>query len=148
MSPTIFRQVIIKQITHMADLQHPKKSKGNWILLILLILCSCGQGQKKESKRIYLELYGHASQHVVLKLDGKVVYSKEFAKLEDFTAQIEPIITTNDKVKITFINDNKDTSFVFSLKAKNYNFLGYSKFRKEFQFTSSDSVSFFNSKID
>jgi hypothetical protein len=63
----------------MADLQHPKKSKGNWILLILLILCSCGQGQKKESKMIYLELYGHASQHVILKLDDKVVYRKKFA---------------------------------------------------------------------
>ena len=132
----------------MADLQHPLENKGNWILLIFLILCSCGQGQKKEPKMIYLGLYGHASQHVILKLDDKVVYTKKFAKLEDFTAQIEPIVTTNDKVKITFINDNKDTSFVFLLKAKNYNFLGYSKFRKEFQFTSSDSVHFFNSRID
>jgi hypothetical protein len=59
-----------------------------------------------------------------------------------------PFLINDSEIEISFQVDNKDTIFTYTLQKQNYWSVGYSETRHEFQFMVSDSVDFFNSRID
>jgi len=97
---------------------------------------------------LYLNIYGKCKQEILVKFDKKVIYHKRINATHLLEEQTGPFILKEKEVEIFYKIDDKDTSFVFPLKSKNYASIGYSDIRKEFQFTLSDSLHFFHSRID
>jgi hypothetical protein len=114
---------------------------------ILMILVSCGH-KENYNNAIYINIYGKCKQQIIVKLDKKTIYDKRINATHLIEVTRGPFTLNEKDVKIHYQIDDKDTSFIFQLKNKNYVSIGYSDIRNEFQFMISDSLHFFNSRID
>ncbi len=129
----------------MEDLKNLQRIVISSLLLIMLTTCGHKNGH---SNSVYIDIYGRCKEQITVKLDDDIIFDKKMKAEKLLEVTRGPLILKKEKVKIYYRIDDKDTSFTFVLKQNNYLSIGYSEFRKEFQFGIRDSLHFFKSRID
>jgi len=114
-------------------------------LIVIVIGCT---GKKNHESTMYINIYGKSKQRITVQLNKKTVYDKRDSMTRLIEVTRGPFVLNEKDVQIHYQIDNKDTTITFPLKNKNYVSIGYSDIRKEFQFTTADSLHFFNSRTD
>lgn len=120
---------------------------GRLIISVLLLMLSSCTGKSSRST-VYVSIYANSDKRVILTFDGKVIFDRKTPTSQKVEVVRGPIIIDKKDIEIHYLVDEKDTTIMYRLKPKNYINILYSDSRNEFQFGTTDSVSFFNSRID
>ncbi|MCS3736386.1 hypothetical protein [Mucilaginibacter dorajii] len=124
------------------DQQHLRVAQiGSIILSMILFLLSCTNTTSK--KILNIDIYGNLKNaKVKLALDDEVVFDKVVDE-DHFTDRKIAWPTANKHpVKVFFSARNKDTSFYYTLKDKNYLLLTVAKANNQFIISSVDSATY------
>jgi hypothetical protein len=116
----------------------------------IVTMCNCEQSKTQNDNNIlYLELYGNCEKCVKLSIDEEVIFDID-TNTHNRLMSIRkgPLSFNHDEIMIRLFVDQKDTTFRVPLERHNYWLIGYSKIRKEFQFTTYDSTQFFHPVLD